>query len=122
MKRVLVPPVAGALVGGGVYWAFTAHWYLVLVIGIVYTAAVYFWLTAGSDLLGPAFSFDDRTDAVGHGIGLFGLTVSPVAFGQYYTDADVDPVFLIWFIGVIAFLQFAGVVAHRNDRDRERRT
>lgn len=115
MKRVLVSVVVGVLVGGGVHQLFAPHWQVVLVTGIIYTAAAYFYFSAVPARLQPEFSFDNRTDAIGYGIGLFGLSVSPIAFGNYYTAADIDPVFLIWFIGILSHLTFATVVGQRTD-------
>ncbi|WP_222913154.1 hypothetical protein [Natrinema sp. SYSU A 869] len=47
--------------------------------------------------------FKDKQIKLGYGVGTVGLSLSPVAFGRHYTSSDIDPIFLIWFLGTVAF-------------------
>ena len=70
----------------------------------VYAGAAYFYLAFDISLLAAAPRFEDRTDRVGYGLGLFGLSVTPVLFGHYAGDDAAVFGFVIAFVGAVAFL------------------
>ncbi|MFC4988684.1 hypothetical protein [Saliphagus infecundisoli] len=78
-----------------------------LVVGLVYTGAAYFVLASDRSLLEASPDFEGRAATVAYGIGVFALSVSPLAFGRRTAGGDLDPVFVVWLAGVIAFLEFA---------------
>ncbi|WP_157231383.1 hypothetical protein [Halostagnicola larsenii] len=114
----LMAVLVGAVVSTATYQMFAPGWYILLVIGCLYAATAYFHFGTDASLRSHTISFEDRKTAVAHGVGMFGLAMSSVAFGHYYTTADVDPVFLLWFIGVIAFLLLAADAALKNPSSR----
>lgn len=116
-RPLLIAALSGGVAGLVGFQGFGATGRVAAVIGILYAAAGYFYAASGSSALEPTFSFAERSDAIAYGVGLFGLGLSPMAFGQYYTDADVDPVFLLWFVGTIAFLLFASRAAFDDAED-----
>jgi hypothetical protein len=75
----------------------------------VYAGAAYFYLAFDLSLLAAAPRFDDRADRIGYGLGLFGLSVTPVLFGHAagYDDPTVLG-FVVAFFGAVAFLTLSG--------------
>jgi hypothetical protein len=70
----------------------------------VYAGAAYFHLAFDVSLLAEAPRFEDRTDRIGYGLGLFGLSVTPLLFG-HYADGDAAVFgFVVAFFGAVAFL------------------
>ena len=70
----------------------------------VYAGAAYFYLAFDVSLLAEAPRFEDRTDRVGYGLGLFGLSLTPLLFG-HYADSDAAVFgFIVAFFGAVAFL------------------
>lgn len=114
----LLAVLVGATVSVVTYQLFSPGLYILLVIGCLYAATAYFHFATDASLLSRTISFEDRKTAVAHGVGLFGLAMSPVAFGHYYTTADIDPVFLLWFVGLIAFLLLAADAALKQSSSR----
>ena len=111
-------PVAaafGVLVGALVYRFCLPDWYPTLAIAAVYTGTAYFYLAFDISLLGTQVDFDARADKLGYGIGLFGLSVSPLALGEYagLPESAVVGV-VVWLTGMIAFLLVATTAAHRD--------
>jgi len=99
------------LAGAGVYWASVPDGFVAMGTAAVYAGTSYFYFAFDVSLLGEAVRFDDRVDRVGYAIGLFGLSVSPLAFARYFgQESEAMIPFVIWFMGVIAFLLF--VVSH----------
>ncbi len=70
----------------------------------VYAGAGYFYLAYDISLLAEAPRFGDRVDRIGYGLGLFGLSVTPILFG-HYADGDAAVFgFVVAFFGAVAFL------------------
>ena len=88
------------------------------------TAAVcvgtsYFYLAFDVSLLGEAVQFDDRIDRLGYAIGLFGASVSPLAFARYFgQESEAMLPFVIWFMGVIAFLLFVSHARRQHEHSQ----
>ena len=76
--------LVGLLVGIGMYWLLVPSWFVAVGTATVYAGAAYFYFAFETSLLGSSIQFDDRVDRFGHAIGLFGLSISPIAFGNYY--------------------------------------
>jgi len=113
------PPVAalfGVSVGLGAYWLLVQNWFVVAALSTVYAGAAYFYVAFDVPLLGRVTRFDDRTHRLGYAVGLFGVSTSPIAFGQYYGpgDATVLPLVVTLF-GVIAFLDVASKAKQQAD-------
>ncbi len=97
--------VTGLAVGAVVYGGLVAAPFVALGTATVYAGAAYFYLAYDLSLGATAVEFDDRTDKLGYAVGLFGVSVSPLALaGQYGGDRVV---FVVWITGVVAFLLFA---------------
>lgn len=109
--------VCGLLVGIGMYWVLVPDWFIAAGTAAVYAGAGYFYFAF--DTSGSATRFDDRVNRLGYAIGLFGLSVSPVAFAQYYGQQSVTtlPIVII-FIGVIAFVLFSSNAQQQNEHRR----
>ena len=104
MNRAL-PLAVGVclLVGGGLY-RLVPRVPVALATAAVYAGAAYFYLAFDIALFAEAPRFDDRVDRVGYGVGLFGLSVTPLLFG-HYADGDAAVFgFVVAFFGAVAFL------------------
>ena len=109
----------GLLIGAGMYWAFVPDGFVAMATAAVYAGTSYFYLAFDVSLLGEAVQFDDRIDRLGYTIGLFGASVSPLAFARYFgQESEAMVPFVIWFMGVIAFLVF---VSHARLQEHPRR-
>ncbi|MUW14709.1 hypothetical protein GJ633_08555 [Halorubrum sp. CBA1125] len=96
------------VVGLGTYRLLIADPFVATGIAAVYAGAAYFYAAFDVSFLGEAVEFDDRTDKIGHAVGLFGLSVTPVAFGSHYGAAgEATLPLVVAFLGAIAFLLFA---------------
>ena len=108
--------LCGLLVGLGIYWFLPSNWFVAAGTAAVYTGAAYFYIAFDIPLLGSAVQFDDRVDKLGYAIGLFGLSVSPIAFAQYYGQQGTTTLpFVILFMGVIAFLLFSSEAQRQTE-------
>ncbi|WP_114575624.1 hypothetical protein [Saliphagus sp. LR7] len=105
-RTPLVAALAGLATGVGLV-AFAVEWTTAAVVGLVYAGAAYFVLASDRSLLEASPDFEGRAATVAYGIGVFALSVSPLAFGRRTAGGDLDPVFVVWLAGVIAFLEFA---------------
>ncbi|MFB6250528.1 MAG: hypothetical protein ABEI27_02380 [Halobellus sp.] len=106
--------LAGAVVGLGFYEFLVTDWFVALGTAAVYTGTAYLYLAFDGSLLGAQFQFEDRTDRVGHAVGVFGVSVSPLAFAQHYGGDGATVVFVTWFTGVIAFFLLASAASGRR--------
>ncbi len=110
MKRMSVDrslPLAtvfGLLVEYLVYQFLLSDWHLALVIATIYAGAAYFYFAFDIALFGSHVEFKARSDKIGYAIGLFGVSVSPLALGAY-NGSQESAVFgiVVWIIGMIAF-------------------
>ena len=108
--------VCGLLVGFGMYWFLVPDWFIAAGTAAVYAGAGYFYSAFDISLLGSAVQFDDRMDRLGYAIGLFGVSVSPIAFAQYYGQHSASTLpFVILFMGVIAFLLFISKAQQQSE-------
>lgn len=107
--------VVGLVVGGLVYQFSIPDWYPALGVAATYAGVAYFYLAFDVSLLGTQITFTDRSDKVGYAVGLFGLSVSPLALGEStgMRDAAVFGT-IVWVVGMIAFLLLATTAADRG--------
>jgi len=107
--------VFGLLVGYLVSQFFLSDWYSALAVGTIYAGVAYFYLAFDIALLGSHVEFNARSDKIGYAIGLFGVSVSPLALGAY-TGLQESAVFgiIVWVIGMIAFLVLATTAAQQE--------
>lgn len=111
--------LCGLLVGLGMYWFLASHWYVALGTAAVYAGAGYFYFAFDVSLLGSAVQFSDRMDRLGYAIGVFGLSISPLAFAHYYGQQDDAMLpFVVLFMGVIAFLFLVSKAQQQNEHIR----
>lgn len=103
--RSLLPAVlTGCCIGGGVYRYLLSDWFFVSNISAIYIRIAYFILAYDIPLLGEQFTFDDSYDKFGHAIGLFGLSIGPLALTEYVDLQQAGIVgVLIWTTGIIAY-------------------
>ena len=107
--------VFGLLVGGLVYQFLLPDWYPALGVATIYTGAAYFYLAFDISLLGTQVEFTDRSDKIGYAIGLFGLSVSPLAIGEYTGLQDLAVIgIIVWIMGMLAFLLLMTTAAHQG--------
>ena len=116
MNRALPPAVCvGLLVGVGVS-RLVPHVPTALATGAVYVGATYFYLAFDVSLLAAAPRFDDRTDRIGYGLGLFGVSVTPLLFAEYAGDGGAAVTgFVIAFFGAVGFLTLSERARRRGD-------
>lgn len=98
----------GCCTGGVVYRYLISDWFFVVGITAIYVGVAYFMLAYDIALLGEQFTFDDSYDRLGHVIGIFGLSTSPVALIEYvdFQPSEIAGVF-IWTSGIIAYFVVA---------------
>jgi len=110
--------LCGLLVGLGIYWFLLSNWFVVAGTAAVYAGAAYFYFAFNISPFGSGVQFDNQIDRLGHGIGVFGLCVSPMAFAQYYGQQGATTLpLLILIIGVIAFLDFISQAQQQTEHD-----
>jgi peptidoglycan/LPS O-acetylase OafA/YrhL len=81
----------------------------------VYVGAAYFYFAFDISLLAAAPRFDDRSDRLGYGVGLFGLSVTPILFAQSAGGGDATVFgFAIAFFGAVAFLTLSEQARRRR--------
>ena len=108
--------VCGLLIGFATYWFLAPDWFVAAGTAAIYTGAGYFYFAFDISLLGSAVQFDDRMDRLGYAIGLFGTSVSPIAFAQYYGQQSATTLpLIILFMGVIAFLLFISKAQQQSE-------
>jgi hypothetical protein len=107
-KELPLAVLCGALVGLGTYGFLVADWFVAGGTATVYAGAAYFYLAFDTSLLGRAIRFDETADRVGYAIGLFGLSVSPLALANVYgRDGTSALPLVVLLVGTIAFLLLA---------------
>ncbi|KOX96211.1 MULTISPECIES: hypothetical protein [Halorubrum] len=116
MRRALLPAlVVGLLVGAGVY-QIAPDVAASLATAAVYAGAAYFYVAFDLSLLAAAPRFDDRADRAGYGLGLFGLSASPILFSHYAGGDDAAVVGLVVaFLGAVAFLTLSEQARRLDD-------
>jgi len=107
-KSLLLAVLCGASVGGIVHELLLPDWFFATGIAAVYVGLVYFYTTYEVPLLGEHVTFTDRADRLGHAVGVFGLSTTPLALIEYASFRTPETVgVLVWTTGVIAYLLFA---------------
>ncbi|MEF8825229.1 MAG: hypothetical protein V5A27_02640 [Halapricum sp.] len=111
-------PVAGlfgAVIGATVYQFFLPDWFPALATAATYAGAAYFYLTFDIPLLGTHVEFTDRADKAGYAVGLFGVSVGPLALGEYagLSSSALTGV-VVWQLGLLAFLLLSATAAHQQ--------
>jgi hypothetical protein len=119
MERALPTALGvGLLVGVAAHELLVSDWFLVLGLASMYASCAYFLLAFDVPLLAAVFDFEERTDRIGYGLGVFGLSVSPLALADHYGEGGTATLVVsLLFVGVIAFFLLAS-----KARQQERRT
>jgi hypothetical protein len=110
-------PVAGlfgAVSGAVVYQFLLPDWFPALATAATYAGAAYFYLAFDIPLLGTHVEFTDREHKFGYAVGLFGVSVGPLAVSEYagLSNSGVLGV-VVWQLGLLAFLLLSATAAHR---------
>jgi hypothetical protein len=106
-RNLVVAVGVGAAVGAAYFALLVPDWFVALGTAAVYAGAAYLSLASDGPLLGASPRFEDRVDRIGYAIGVFGVSVSPLAFAQYYGGGSATVAFVGWAVGVIAFLRLS---------------
>ena len=114
-NRSLALAVAtGFTIGGVVYQFLLADWFFALGVTATYAGVAYFFVAFDVPLSGQYLRFTDHHDKLGHAVGIFGLSISPLALVSYAQFRRPETIgVLVWTTGVIAFLLFAAI-AHEQ--------
>jgi hypothetical protein len=114
-RHHLLGAALGLSVGGVVYRLLIADWYFALAVAALYAGVAYFYLAFDISLLDTHVQFGSNADALGYAAGLFGLSLGPLALGQF-TALGAPAVLgtVVWAAGMIAFLTFTMTAATRR--------
>jgi hypothetical protein len=115
MNRALPLAVpCGAVTGVGVHRLLVPDPFVAVGVAAVYAGVAYLLLAFDLSLLAEAPRFETRPDRLGYAVGLFGVSVSPLAFAERYAVGATAVAFYVWFIGVVAFLFLAPLARDRQ--------
>ncbi|WP_440763330.1 hypothetical protein [Natronorubrum sp. DTA7] len=109
----------GSIVGGALYVAFSSNWFLIAAVIAMYTGWGYFGVRYHRLLLREFPAFDRPIDRLGYAIGLFGVSIGPVAFSQQFTTGDISIELFVGYIGVVGFLLSSSVAAVDAETDSQ---
>lgn len=116
-ESLLLAAALGASVGGIVRVFLLPDWFFALGIATIYAGAAYFYLTYDVSLLGEHATFSDTPDGLGHAVGVFGLSITPLALVEYASFRNPEIVgVLAWTTGTIAYLLLVSSVRIRKRR------
>ena len=116
-KSLPLAVLIGCCIGGGVYRYLLADWFFVSSIATIYVGVTYFILAYDITLLGEQLTFDSSPDKLGHTIGLFGLSIGPLALTEYVNLQQAEVVgVLVWTTGIIAYFI---VVSNAQNQQRQ---
>jgi hypothetical protein len=111
-------PIAGlfgVVSGAVVYQLFLPDWFPALATAATYTGAAYFYLAFDISLLGTHIEFTARADRLGYAVGLFGVSVGPLALGEYAGLPGPSVIgIVVWQLGLLAFLFLSATAAHAH--------
>lgn len=107
----------GAATGGVLRVAFESNWFLIVPVVALYAGWGYFIVQYRRLFWSEFPAFDRSVDRLGYAIGLFGLCLGSVAFGQRYTGGDGSVEFLVVSLGVIGFVVSSSAAAADVDGD-----
>ena len=117
-KPLPLAVLIGCCVGGGVYQYLLSDWFFVSSIATIYIGIVYFILAYDVKLLSEQFRFDDGYDRLGHAIGIFGLSTTPLALIEYVDLQSSEAVgVLVWSTGTIAYLLIASAAQDTSESE-----
>ncbi len=103
-KPLPLAVLIGCCVGGGVYRFLLSDWFFVSSIATIYIGIAYFILAYDFALLGEQFTFYERYDRLGYAVGVFGLSIGPLALIEYVELQESEAVgVLMWSLGMIAY-------------------
>jgi hypothetical protein len=112
---LLVAGLFGVVSGAVVYQFLLPDWFPALATAATYVGATYFYLAFDIPLLGTHIGFTDREHKFGYAVGLFGVSVGPLAVSEYagLSNSEVLGV-VVWQLGLLAFLLLSATAAHRT--------
>jgi hypothetical protein len=84
----------------------------------IYVGAAYVWLAFDVSLLAQSPRFDDPVDRLGYGVGLFGVSVTPLFFAHAAGNGAVTVGFAVAFFGAVGFLSLSEQARRRSNRAR----
>ena len=105
----------GVASGAVVYHFLLPDWFPALATAATYAGAAYFYLAFDISLLGTHLEFTDRADRLGYAVGLFGVSVGPLALAEYAgLSSSAVTGMVVWQFGLLAFLLLSATAAHRR--------
>jgi hypothetical protein len=105
----------GAASGAVVYHPLLPEWFPALATAATYAGAAYFHLAFDVSFLGTHVESADRTDRLGYAVGLFGVSIGPLALAAYAglsTSAVTGTI--VWQLGPVVFFLLSATAAHRR--------
>jgi len=116
-KAYSLAVLCGLSAGGIVYGFLLPDWFFALGVGTVYTGIGYFYFAYDIPLLGEHISFTEKPDKLGHAIGLFGVSISPLAVVEYAEFRTPETAgILVWTTGLIAYLLFVSAAQSQQQQ------
>ena len=116
-KPLPLATLFGFSVGGIVYRFLLPDWFFVVGIATVYIGVAYFYITYEIPLFGEHITFPEKPDNIGHAIGLFGLSISPLALVEYAAFRTPQVVgVLVWATGMIMYLLFTSTAQSQRQK------
>ncbi|ERG94024.1 hypothetical protein [Haloquadratum walsbyi] len=116
-KSLPLAVLVGCLVGGLVYRYLLSDWFLTVAITALYSGIGYFLLAYDISLLGEheQFTSHDKYDRLGQTIGLFGVSIGPLALIEYI-DLQLPEAagVFVWTTGLIVYLVILSAAQSRQ--------
>ena len=118
MARAVLAGIAiGAAAGGTLRIAFGSNWFLIAAVVAIYAGWGYFAVRYRRLLWREFPAFDRSADRLGYAIGLFGVSIGSVAFGQRYAAGEASIEFLVGYLGVVGFVLASSAASVDADSD-----
>ena len=112
---LLVAGLFGVVSGAVVYQFLLPDWFPALATAATYAGAAYFYLAFDIPPLGTHIEFTDRQHKFGYAVGLFGVSVGPLAVSEYAGLSNSEVLGVVaWQLGLLAFLLLSATAAHRT--------
>lgn len=116
MKRALPLAVGvGLLIGLGVH-RLVPSVPLSAGTAAIYVGAAYVWFAFDVSLLAQSPQFADRIDRLGYGVGLFGVSVTPLFFARIAGNDAATVGFGVAFFGAVGFLLLSEQARRQSGR------
>lgn len=113
-RASLTAVVFGAGVGGVVYPLLLPDWFPALAVGAI-MPAVRTSTSRSTRLLGTHIEFTGGTNRAGYAVGLFGVSIGPLAPGEF---TGVSPAaiagIVLWQLGMLGFLFLSAAATRRE--------